>query len=47
MISDDAPGVDVGYPATVELSDGQLVTVWYETAAGIPKAVLRKRQWSL
>ena len=46
-ISDDAPGVDVGYPATVELSDGQLVTVWYETAAGIPKAVLRKRQWSL
>jgi sialidase-1 len=46
-ISDDAPGSDVGYPTTVELPDGQLVTVWYETMAHLPRAVLRKRQWSL
>jgi sialidase-1 len=46
-ISDDAPGGDVGYPSTVELADGQLVTVWYETMANLPRAVLRKRQWSL
>ena len=46
-ISEDAPGGDVGYPSTVELADGQLVTVWYETMANSPRAVLRKRQWSL
>lgn len=47
VISDDAPGRDVGYPSTVELANGQLVTVWYETMAGSPRAVLRKKQWPL
>ncbi|HEY3452983.1 MAG TPA: sialidase family protein [Bryobacteraceae bacterium] len=47
VISDDAPGGDVGYPSTVELANGQLVTVWYETMAGSPRAVLRKKQWPL
>jgi sialidase-1 len=46
-ISEDAPEGDEGYPSTVELADGQLVTVWYETMANSPRAVLRKRQWSL
>jgi sialidase-1 len=45
-ISEDAPGGDVGYPSTVELPDGQLVTVWYETQKGSPHAVLRKALWS-
>jgi sialidase-1 len=47
VISDDAPGGDVGYPSTVELADGELVTVWYETLARSQRAVLRKRRWSL
>ena len=32
-ISDDGPSNDLGYPSTVELSDGSLLTVWYEVMA--------------
>jgi hypothetical protein len=46
VISDDGAGVDLGYPATVEMSDGSLITVWYESLQGSPHAVLRKAQWS-
>lgn len=37
VLTDDAPNFDLGYPATVELSDGSLYTVWYqhEALAGI------------
>ena len=30
LISSDSPMSDLGYPSTVELSDGTMVTVWYE-----------------
>ena len=30
IISDDGAGGDLGYPSTVQLDDGSLVTVWYE-----------------
>lgn len=30
ILTDDAPNDDLGYPATVELSDGTLYTVWYQ-----------------
>jgi hypothetical protein len=46
-ISDDGPGGDLGYPSTVELGDGSLLTVWYEAMAGSPHAVLRQAHWSL
>ena len=46
-LSDDGSGTDLGYPSTVELKDGRLFTVWYESLAGSPKAVLRKLEWSL
>jgi Neuraminidase (sialidase) len=46
-LSADAPGVDVGYPSTVELQDGKFVTVWYESMKDTPLAVLRKAQWSI
>ncbi len=45
-ISDDGIRGDLGYPSTVELTNGRLVTVWYE-AMGQAKAVLRKAEWSL
>ena len=44
-ISDDGDGGDLGYPSTVELDDGSLVTIWYERMAGSPKAVLRQAVW--
>lgn len=46
-ISGDGIGGDLGYPSTVELGDGTLLTVWYETMASSPKAVLRQARWRL
>ena len=46
-ISEDGKGGDLGYPSTVELGDGTLLTVWYETMALSPKAVLRQARWKL
>jgi hypothetical protein len=46
-ISDDGIGGDLGYPSTVQLDDGSLVTVWYELMKGSPHAVLRQAAWSL
>jgi hypothetical protein len=46
-ISGDGIGGDLGYPSTVQLADGALLTVWYERMAGSDKAVLRQARWSL
>ncbi len=47
VISDDGAGVDLGYPATVELDSGQFLTVWYELLKGSAHAVLRQARWSM
>jgi sialidase-1 len=47
IISGDGPGGDLGYPSTVELADGSLLTVWYESMKEHPKAVLRQARWTL
>ncbi len=47
VVSGDGPGGDLGYPSTVELADGALLTVWYEVMAGSPCAVLRQAKWRL
>ncbi|GAB4142614.1 MAG: hypothetical protein Kow0040_31640 [Thermogutta sp.] len=41
----DGAGGDLGYPSTVELGDGTLLTVWYELLAGSSQAVLRQARW--
>jgi hypothetical protein len=46
-ISADGPGSDLGYTSTVELSDGKLLSVWYEKMADSTKAVLRQAMWSI
>lgn len=46
-ISDDGAGVDLGYPSTVELDDGALLTVWYEKLQESSHAVLRQARWNL
>jgi hypothetical protein len=46
-ISEDGIGGDLGYPSTVELDDGSLVTVWYEKMKDSAKAVLRQAHWSI
>jgi sialidase-1 len=49
LISGDGVGGDLGYPSTVELDDGTLLTVWYEKMSkekdGV--AVLRQARWKL
>ena len=47
VVSGDGAGGDLGYPSTVQLGDGSLLTVWYERLKGSPKAVLRQARWSL
>lgn len=46
-ISDDGASGDLGYPSTVQLDDGTLLTIWYEKPSGSSKAVLRQARWSL
>lgn len=46
-ISDDAANGDLGYPSTVELTDGSFLTVWYEQLKGNPQAVLRQAHWRI
>ncbi|MCX7825126.1 MAG: glycoside hydrolase [Verrucomicrobiae bacterium] len=47
IISGDGAGSDLGYPSTVELADGSLLSVWYEVMKSSPRAVLRQARWSL
>ncbi len=46
-ISADATSGDLGYPSTVELQDGSLLSVWYEKLQGRNWAVLRQARWSI
>lgn len=46
-VSEDGAGGDLGYPSTVQLTDGSLLTVWYELIEGSPRAVLRQARWEL
>ncbi len=45
IISDDGMSSDLGYPSTVELDDGTLLSVWYERLKTSPMAVLRQARW--
>jgi len=46
-VSADGTSSDLGYPSTVELADGTLLTAWYETVKGRDRAVLRQAAWTL
>jgi hypothetical protein len=45
VISADGRSGDLGYPSTVELGDGTLLTVWYEKVGDT--SVLRQARWQL
>jgi hypothetical protein len=47
VLSGDGASGDLGYPSTVELADGTLLTMWYEALAGKPNSVLRQAKWRL
>ena len=47
ILSGDGSHGDLGYPSTVELADGSLLTVWYEALKTGEHAVLRQARWRL
>lgn len=47
VISDDGVGGDLGYPSTVQLADGSLLSIWYEKMKEPSKAVLRQARWRI
>lgn len=47
ILSGDGKGGDLGYPSTVELADGSLLTVWYESMKETKQAVLRQAKWKI
>ncbi len=47
IISGDGISGDLGYPSTVQLGDGSLLSAWYERMEGSPMAVLRQSRWEL
>ena len=47
IVSGDGTAGDLGYPSTVELADGTLLTVWYENMKDLGKAVLRQAKWKV
>ena len=46
-LREDGPSSDLGYPATAELDDGSLITVYYQKAAGDANASVMYTKWSL
>lgn len=46
-LSADGVNTDLGYPSTVELSDGTLLSVWYEWRREAGRCVLRQARWKL
>lgn len=47
IVSGDGKSGDLGYPSTVELGDGTLLTVWYEGMKEPKLAVMRQATWKL
>jgi sialidase-1 len=47
IVSGDGVTGDLGYPSTVELADGMLLSVWYELVKGAKVAALRQARWRL
>jgi sialidase-1 len=47
VLSGDGATGDLGYPSTVQLSDGSMLTVWYELLKGSPFSQLRQVRWQL
>jgi hypothetical protein len=47
ILSGDGAGGDLGYPSTVSMKDGSLLSVWYELLPDAPHAVLRQARWAV
>ncbi|MBP3362013.1 MAG: exo-alpha-sialidase [Clostridia bacterium] len=47
ILREDGPSFDLGYPSTVELKNGALLTVYYQQEAGRNNCVIMQSIWNL
>ncbi|MBR4372632.1 MAG: exo-alpha-sialidase, partial [Victivallales bacterium] len=47
ILRDDAPSGDLGYPASVELPNGDILTIYYQQANADEKTSLLWTRWSI
>jgi sialidase-1 len=47
ILNGEGAARDLGYPSTVQLADGTLLSVWYEKLPDASVAVLRQARWKL
>lgn len=47
ILTDDGDSLDLGYPSSVQLEDGSIVTLWYEFRKSFNLASLRWKKWRL
>jgi hypothetical protein len=47
ILRDDGSSGDLGYPATVELNDGSLLTVYYQQEPGRKNCIIMQSIWEL
>lgn len=47
VIYDQGASWDIGYPCSLQLPDGRIVTIWYEAPEGDYRAKLRQATWSI
>jgi Neuraminidase (sialidase) len=47
ILSDHLWSSDFGYPSSVQLGNGKILTVWYELQSDSPNAVLRQAVWEI
>ena len=46
MLRDDSPNDDLGYPATVEIDPGELLSVYYQIDQPGEKVSINATRWS-
>jgi sialidase-1 len=47
VLRDDAPNADLGYPASVELEDGTILSVYYQVEKPGEKTCLMATRWKM
>ena len=47
ILRDDGPSSDLGYPCSVELDDGRILTVYYQQKPGESNCVIMQSIWEL
>ena len=47
ILEDNIPNADIGYPASVQLKDGNILTVWYQYCGDDSLASVIYKEWEI